>query len=440
MILCPEAPVNERGDTKSSCRVRFACEHPYLYDALLNAWRVLRRCFHRRLKLPAPSTRINPVDADSRGVIFFCVYWMSPGGAEHYALECARIAVNKGFKVVWLVDRPAFNSAWDAQYTEISESTFALWEHGGQDEAVHSMIRLTASHRPVAWHIHHSAIAYRAASQAKAIMPSLKIIDSTHAIELKDGGFPALSAAAGQAIDVRNVISKGLACYFVDRGIPMDGICRSVIVRDQEALKAKTPKTPDGGKVVVLILGRLEQQKRPYLYFPFARALQRKLSQRQGMRETQIEVRIVGAGTYAPELLRLGGPVGSNVFLRIQDQHFDKARLYQGVHFVVQLSENEGISLVGFEAILNGCCFIATDVGQQAEIMEGCFLVERKSKNAVESAASLVVKVLDDPNGYAQALVNQQARIRMLTRCYGYQSSIDHLYEELRDDKDARCE
>ncbi|WP_194865052.1 glycosyltransferase family 4 protein [Alloalcanivorax profundimaris] len=421
--------MNERGNG----RVRFACKHPYTYDALLNAWRPLRRCFLRRLKQPVTSVRSARVDTDRCEAIFFCVHWMSPGGAEHYALECARIAARLGYKVVWLVDRPAVNAAWDAQYREISETVFQMWEYDGPDDAARAMIELAISYRPAAWHIHHSAIAYRAVSQAKAIMPSLKIIDSTHIIELKDGGFPALSAAAGQSIDFRNVISKGLARYFVSRGIPTDGIRRSVIVQRQEALNAPLPGLAAGKKIVVLILGRLEQQKRPYLYFPFARALQRQLSKARNAREVSIEVRIVGAGAYAVELLNFDGSVGSNVTFKVQQQHFDKESLYQGVHFVVQLSENEGISLVGFEAILRGCCFIATDVGQQSEVMNDCFLVGRTAKNAVESAASLIINILNDPELYARALEDQQARLKALTHHYGYESSIGRLYEEIRD-------
>ena len=360
----------------------------------------------------------NPVAA-------FFVHSFSPSGAEYYALECARIAKAAGFQIVWIVDHISKNDDWEKDFLTVSDRVLNVWDSGHIYRDVFSFL---SKENPSVVHIHHSLTGYEIAAMLKKKFAAITVIDSTHIIELKNEGFPCLSAQAGDAIDCRNVISNGLKEYYIQCGIPEQNILRSIIVPEVEGQEGVLPSI-ENNHVNIKIIGRLDEQKRPYLIVALIKRMKRLQQNGAINKDLKLKFSIYGFGEYFESM--------KSVLFQLSGKHFeiemitsvyDKNIIYENTFCVVQLSENEGISLVSYEATLRYKYILTTDAGQQGEIMEEEFLLPSRASKAVKAAAERLCNLLKRPESLHDKVISQRRKILSLDEKYGYKNVLHDFY------------
>lgn len=411
-------------------RRKVSLKFPLFYDWLLNLFRYLKikKGNEWKCRVRAPDDYFNPlilpsdeIGAGRAPICLFAIHWFSPSGAEYYALECARLAREEGFKIVWLVDFPTGEGGWEKEFMDISPNAILIWKEVSPISSIMERFRHSAGDVK-AIHIHHSYFAYDHLDQLKSLFPEASVIDSTHIIEISDGGFPCRSLSAGDKIDIRNPISQGLSDYFEDHGVVRDSIFRTAI----------TPPICNVEKVCnevfsIGVIGRLSQQKRPYLIPFFLKSLDRCLREESFC--SVVNFYIFGYGPYSKYLKSVPGFGRINICLK--ENCYDKDVIYGGLSCVLQLSENEGVSLVSYESASYCVPFVATDVGQQAEMVHPDMLLPRNPKQAVKKAAKIISDMIINREKYSYVVEWQKDRLIFLRDQYEYKDRMSHLYRRL---------
>ena len=418
-------------------RQKFAVSHPFIYSYILDKIRnILEYCRHVQCtnleKVLTTTHQIKPATYPNK-TIFFFIYWLKPSGAEFYALECAKIAKQNGFKIVWIVDFPSDNQDWDSQFLDVSTHVFRVLEVPSSEDNSAWILKLITTYIPIAIHIHHSLFAYNNLDNLKSNFPWLVTIDSTHIIEIKGDGFPCVSSSAGTLLDYRNIISNGLIDYFLDHGVDNSSLLRSVIIPD--TYTNHTQSKIINNRVKIVIIGRLDEQKRPYLIKPFINRVDQLINDNKLCKGVAIDLFIYGSGEYFNLLKDVLTDVATNISVHLFSNCYDKDQLYKDVFCVIQLSENEGISLVSYEAILRHKFILCADVGQQSEVIEPVFLLPSNAKQTVNMAALKLLELINNTEKFSDDLLKQYNRVLELDRKFGYKQVIDELYSKLYEEK-----
>jgi len=415
-------------------RTKIAILYPFIYSFLIEKIRKIRnsfrykKCFNKPYYHKSISSPIS-LEKPNNQTIFFCIYWFKPSGAEYYALECARLAKENGFQVVWIVEFPSDNDDWTQKFLDISEDVYYVYSIESGEDPLNWLVGLTQKFSPLAFHIHHSNFCYTHLQDVKKHFPSLITIDTTHIIELKDEGFPCASVSVQEALDYRNVISYGLQKYYVEHGFSESSILRSVIIPDVKDHKINMPKISNN-LVHIKIIGRLDEQKRPYLILPFINELRRLQQTDVINKNLTIKISIYGIGEYYQVLNEeLKRQSIDNV--EIITNCYDQDAIYNSAFCIVQLSENEGVSLVSYESTLRYKYILTTDVGQQNEVIEKDFLLPSSAKKAVEVAAYKLSELIRNPEGFQERLLLQRKKILQLDKKYGYKKRMHAFYASL---------
>lgn len=410
-------------------REYFALKVPFLYDGLLNFYRKIVNALKDNRWLSSLNRSCScvsggggrAVGSDDCSVIFlFAVHWFAPSGAEYYALECARIAKQEGAKVIWIVDFPSCETNWLQEFLEISDHSVCLWEETSPLDAIYNKV-CDIGGQVRALHIHHSPFSYNNINNLKAIFPIAKVIDTTHIVEIVGGGFPKLSRKTGEAIDVRNVVSQGLFDYYKAHGFRRQNLFRTAVVPDM--IENYVPEGHE--EFSIGFVGRLSQQKRPYLIPVFIKYLNAELISSGFSRN--VVVKVYGYGPYVGFLQK--NPGQGSVALKVVEHCYDKNKIYGSLDCVVQLSENEGVSIVSYESASFGVPFLATDVGQQKEMVHPDLLLPARPRLAVRKAAKIVAELLLYPEIYSGVVEWQHERLAFLRNEFGYKKRMSDLYK-----------
>lgn len=409
-------------------RQKFAIKFPFFYSYLLNLSRKLMNYTTKEIYRCISSETIN---VNTTKTIVFFIHWFNPSGAEYYALECAKIAKDMGYKIIWIVEFDSINQNWKRMFENISQNIYYLFKLNHNINSNDWLKNLILKYKPVAIHIHHSYFAYQHIEYIKNIFPCIVTIDSTHIIEIKNGGFPAMSLTAKNHIDFRNVISEGLKKYFLNHGILENKIVRSNIIPD--IIDSKFIK-PDFNKNIFRIgfVGRLSEQKRPYLIIPFIKKLESYFNNLK--QQPNIEIIIYGNGEYYKDMLEALNKLKTSIKINILTNCYDKNEIYTNLHCVIQLSENEGISLVSYETILYKVPLFCTNVGQQKEIINNIFLLSDHPRKSLNEVVIKIIELYNNPKFFEASLLEQYNNLLEIDKKFGYKKIVKNLYLSLKED------
>jgi glycosyltransferase involved in cell wall biosynthesis len=146
-------------------------------------------------------------------------------------------------------------------------------------------------------------------------------------------------------------------------------------------------------RIRVCFVGRLSNQKRPFLVLETMRALQR-LGARQGI---AVALTILGDGPFLEPLRDLMSKRGMTGMIRFLPPDADVAALLAESDFLILPSANEGLALVLYEAAQNGCFPISCDVGAQAEILPDALRVPSAPAGALRGICRVITTLTQDP-------------------------------------------
>ena len=356
----------------------------------------------------------------STKAVVFCVHSFQLSGAEQYALDCARIADSQGLKVIWLVDFPSKYSQAD-DFLSVSNLTVHVWENESPLRALRDIAQ-NFDLNIVLFHIHHSVYAYVNLQFIKNVFCNSRIFDTLHIIEVGGRGFPRLSAKYTEFIDLHNVISQGMFTFLLNSGVSTSNILRTVITPSDITIGHDK-----SSRFVIKFIGRLCIQKRSYLIPCYIHELAAKLNDLDS--KISIEVHVIGDGDLLHPLMRQKYPDG--IAVRFLGAMSNRNVIYEDTDLVVQVSENEGVSVVSYECSQLKIPILATDVGQQRESIHQDMLLPLSPILCISSAVDKTVQILTVP-AFSRSVVDwQYENLTLLTQCYDFRDTFMHVYKDI---------
>lgn len=380
---------------------------PVAFDAL-RQWRT-DRLEQRPGRHTIPRTRSAPRADDAPGhggdrprAVLFGLHWLELGGAERWALECIAAAKEAGFVPIVLTDR-ASSSPWVTR-EEMAGAVFVpitspLEAH--QDAALLNGLFDTYDIRGI--HVHHSSWLYERLAWIRTRFPWVHIVDSLHILEWRTGGFVDIAVRLSDAIDVHHVISPQLRDYLVQQmRIPREKVVLATLAELTAGAVAPGERTPRERPTVAFV-GRLTQQKRPYLFLRLVARLRKDLP----------DARFVlhGGGELADEVHALTRRLGLVGTVEFRGADHPVSETLDEADVLVITSDNEGVTLTSFEADAHGTLVVSTDVGSQRSVVVEDLLAPRHPLAFLSAAREAVVTAVTDRARREEWLAEQRRKV-----------------------------
>lgn len=353
---------------------------------------------------------VGPAPKGSLRAILLGLHWFELGGAERWAFETVKIVRDAGFLPIVLTNRDS-HQPWlsrpeldGALVVPFSEATMRS-QTAGVEELLRALLR-TFDIRGVM--VHHNQWLYDRLHWIARSRPQIPIVDSTHIVEFRGGGYPLSSALVSDVITSHHVISPALERWMVQtQGIessrvvmaPLGGLTvqakKDVVFRERSASEPFT----------VAFVGRMARQKAPEVFVAMAHRL------RRAGREFRFVMHGDGEMSgWVDDLLRAYGLI--DVVRRGSDTPV--ATTLEEAHVLVVTSHNEGLTLTTLEAIAHGVPVVSTNVGAQSDIVPPVGLISRNVHRAVAEGAERVAALADDEHRRMQLWHAEQAAERKL--------------------------
>lgn len=329
-----------------------------------------------------------PAPQNSLRAAIFGVHWFELGGAERWALESVKIAREAGLLPIILSNRDS-HQPWlerieldGSIVIPFSEPTVDS-QRPGVEEVLRQILR-TFDVRGVM--IHHNQWLYDRAPWLRLSRPDIPIIDSTHIIEYRGGGFPVSAVNADDYISAHHVISPSLREWMTNvQGIepakvvmaPLVGLTTDSVAQDVRAREEGEPFT-------VAFVGRMARQKAPEVFVAIADDL------RQHIDPGQMRFIMHGDGELGEWVDSLISRRRLHGSIERRSSALPVSETLAQAHLLVVPSHNEGLTLTTLEALACGVPVVSTNVGAQADVIPAGALVHRNVHLAVRQLSRLV--------------------------------------------------
>jgi glycosyltransferase involved in cell wall biosynthesis len=342
--------------------------------------------------------------------VLFGLHWFELGGAERWAFESVRIARDAGFLPIVLTNRES-HQPWltrpeldGALLIPFSEST-SLSQTPGVEQLLRALFA-SFDIRGVA--IHHNQWLYDRIHWIRRSHPDLPIVDSTHIVEYRGGGYPLSSVLVEEAITAHHVISPSLRSWMVEvQGVdaskvvlaPLGGLTVDI---DSPRFREREPGDP----LSVAFIGRMARQKAPEVFVSMAHRLRHR---------TDLRFIMHGDGDMASWVDDIIARQGMSDRIERHDSTVPVGSTLDRAHVLVVPSHNEGLTLTSLEAIAHGVPVLSTDVGAQRDLIPDDALVPRGPHRAVRGLARLVDRLARDEDSRRRLWENERdAESRLL--------------------------
>lgn len=397
-----DRPVTRPTSVPKSSRKRWSST---LYNtiALISEWNRWRRCkrwlqkqkmaiSHTDWNSP-PTNRTLPVAADARPTcVVFGLHWLDYGGAEKYAIRCIEIAREKYFCVV-LTDRPSTHPLKSlAQHPNVT--IIHLDQEIGWKNFPNFIHALFTDMDVKILHLHHCMALYDQLENIQKISPRTHVVDTLHIIEHNGGGYPQVAGTRTKYIDTHHVISDQLRQYLAENFNRTQNVAVAKLIRKDitPPIEPNILKRHRNQSLRITFIGRLDFQKRPRLFILIARHLTDKITKKHAL---TLDLKLIGEGPLASSVQKLNEanrdlgvqflPAGTNV-----------PQILSESDFLILPSENEGIPLVAYEALEQGCIPICTDVGANSELC-GKLVVPPAPTQTITQTKNIIDRFIQDP-------------------------------------------
>lgn len=329
---------------------------------------------------------VGPAPEGAPRAVLLGMHWFELGGAERWAFETVKLVRDAGLLPIVLTNRDS-HQPWigrpeldGALILPFSEPTIRS-QTPGVEELLRAIFR-TFDVRGVV--VHHNQWLYDRLHWIAASRPGLPIVDSTHIVEYRGGGFPHSSVRVEEVITRHHVISPTLERWMVQtQGVAPDKVVMAplgglTVVPHDAQFRARR----DGEPFTVAFVGRMARQKAPEVFLAMVHRL----------RAANRDMRFVMHGdgelaTWADELMAAYGLTGA---VERRDSSDSVDVTLDEAHVLVVTSHNEGLTLTTLEAISRGVPVISTNVGAQSDIVPERALVNRNVHRTVREAAQKV--------------------------------------------------
>ena len=407
-------------------RVRFGA--PVAFDALRQGLTDIyeKRLVPKRLakQMATPPVKRAPGGADRPGqhAIIFGMHWFEMGGAERWALESIALAKEAGFLPIVLTDRES-SHPWIGRPELDGALVLPLSFPLPPGEEADLLLTLLSEFSIRGVHVHHNAWLYHRLAWFKAMDPSIRIADTLHIVEWRTGGFVEVSVTLSNVVDVHHVISPQLRDYLtLQRDVPKSRVELAPLYGLSDASVLPAGDAGPGRLFTVSFIGRLSQQKRPYLFLRYAAALKKAVG-------SNVMFIVHGDGALYDETVSLVERygLGGSVELRRPPRSVDDTLADSDL--LVISSDNEGLTLTTFEATAMNVAVLSTDVGSQASLVAAKALLPRQPFAFVAEAVKLTQAVMSSEALRKEIIAEQQEKITALKELPDARGWTKALYE-----------
>ncbi|MEI3866042.1 glycosyltransferase [Microbacterium sp. CCNWLW134] len=359
--------------------------------------RAPRRQFHREFDpggvheefsiIPAPA----PPDGASRAVIIG-IHWFEMGGAERWAFETIRLVREAGLLPIVLSNRESHHP-WLARpeldgalLIPFSEPT-ARSQTPGVEQLLRGILRSFDVRGVV---VHHNQWLYDRLHWISDSRPDIPIVDSTHILEFRGGGYPMSSALVEEVITTHHVISPALERWMTQtQGIAGGKVVMAPLVGLTVTDRSEDFRRRDeADPFTVAFVGRMARQKAPEVFVAMAHRLRRA-----GVRARFI---MHGDGDMAAAIDHFIRALGLEGTIERRTSGVPVVETLSDAHLLVIPSHNEGLTLTTLEAIAHGVPVVSTDVGAQSDVVPPRALTSRNAHRAVGQLAAKVTWLARD--------------------------------------------
>lgn len=338
---------------------------------------------------------IVPAVAASEGAtkaVIIGMHWFEMGGAERWAFETVRLVHEAGLLPIVLTDRESHH-AWIGRSeldgalllpfsvpTDISQTP-------GVEPVLRALLRMFEIRGVV---VHHNQWLYDRLAWIRLSRPGIPVVDSTHIVEYRGGGYPRSSAIVGDSISTHHVISPQLKNWMLEvQRIAAEKVVMAPLggltIKPKDAIFR--PRA-EGEPLTVAFIGRLARQKAPEVFVSLVRELHRSGE----------DMRFVMHGDgeqsgWVDDIIEADGLL--DVIVR-RTSAVSVEETLDEAHVLVITSHNEGLTLTTLEAVAKGVPVVSTDVGAQADIIPASALVSRNVHRAVRGLAAALRGLAQD--------------------------------------------
>ncbi|MBE4719485.1 glycosyltransferase [Pseudarthrobacter sp. AB1] len=367
-----------------------------------------------------PTSR--PSSEQNEQAIIFGLHWLEMGGAERWAIESIALAREAGFLPIVLTDRESAHP-WIARPELDGALVLPMNLPISDKEESDLLLALFLKFSIRGIHVHHNDWLYHCLPWFKAMDHRIKIVDSLHVIEWRTGGFVEVAVKLSNAIDVHHVISPQLRDYMVlQRDVPKERVALAPLYGLNDVEMNAKVKPVRAEPFTVSFVGRLSQQKRPYLFLRYAAQLRRSTDQ---------EVRFIlhGSGALIDEVNRLVARYGLSDCLELRRPPRSVDDTLAESDLLVISSDNEGLTLTTFEATAHNVAVLSTDVGSQASLVAGRALVPRQPLAFIREAVMCTKAIMESEELREQIVEEQRQKIAALKELPEAREWTKELYE-----------
>ncbi|HEY4603349.1 MAG TPA: glycosyltransferase [Blastococcus sp.] len=348
-----------------------------------------------------PRSEEGPQGTGLPPAVLFGLHWLELGGAERWALECIQAASDAGMVPIVLTDRPS-TSPWVTR-PEMADAIFLPLTsplEDSQDAALLNGLFERFDIRGI--HVHHCTWLYERLPWIRARFPRVPIADSLHIVEWRTGGFVDIAVRVSDAIDVHHVVSPQLRDYLIlDRGVPREKVALATLA--DLTPTTRTPAGPSTEGTTIAFVGRLTQQKRPYLFLRLVSRLRRDLP---GARFI-----VHGNGELGDEIRAMSRRLRLGDVLEFRSVNHPVSATLDEADVLVISSDNEGVTLTSFEAAAHDALVISADVGSQRSVVVDDLLCPRHPLQFLSAARDRVVTAVTDPAARERWAAEQRRKV-----------------------------
>ncbi|WP_082049729.1 glycosyltransferase [Arthrobacter sp. SPG23] len=407
-------------------RARFGA--PIAFDALRQG---LTDYYEKRITPNRRPQRLAPIESSAplprpsehgERAIIFGLHWLEMGGAERWAIETIALAREAGFLPIVLTDRESAHP-WIVRPELDGALVLPVNLPISDEEETQLLLALLTKFEVHGIHVHHNGWLYHRLAWFKAMDPRIRTADSLHVVEWRTGGFVELAVKLSNAIDMHHVISPQLRDYMVlQRDVPKEKVSLAPLYGLNEVHAVPKVEKEPGRPFTISFVGRLSQQKRPYLFLRYAAQLKRSADR---------EVRFIlhGSGALEEETSRLVAKYGLTDHLELRQPPHPVDDTLADSDLLVISSDNEGLTLTTFEATAQDVAVLSTDVGSQASLVSAKALVPRQPLAFIREAVERTKAIMASEELREEIVEEQRQKIAALKELPEARKWTTELYE-----------
>ncbi|MBD7957235.1 glycosyltransferase [Microbacterium sp. Sa4CUA7] len=338
--------------------------------------------------------------------VIFGLHWFELGGAEHWALESIRLAREAGFLPIVMTSRDS-HQPW-IQRQELDGAVLVPFSEAttsSQTPGVEEVLRgIFANFDVRGVVVHHNQWMYDRVAWMRLSRPSIPIVDSTHIVEYRGGGYPVSSAIVDAYLTTHHVISPSLKDFLVDvQALPAEKVLMAPLAgltagESDMSFRRRQPGEP----FTVAFVGRMARQKGPELFV-------KTVSRLRARGHRDIRFIMHGDGELAGWVDGMIAAGGLQDVIERRSSADPVAATLERSHLLVVSSHNEGLTLTTLEALTHGVPVVSTDVGAQRDVLPPRALVARRAHRAVRELTERVAWLAGDEAAREQLWLDERA-------------------------------